>query len=158
VYQQVDEVWGTKKAKEEKKRRKEEFTSNDPRATRDLRKSDKKKDDVEVEGQGLLLLEEEEVTDDQRPQFAGHVVAVVERAPGQLFSGMLGVLRPSSAATQQKHDAERRDRDGFDSRNNASQQVPKVIWFRPTDKRVPLIAIRTSPHSYIVRSSLTMMG
>lgn len=89
-----------------------------------------------------MLFEEEEVNDDQKPQFAGHVVAVVERAPGQLFSGMLGVLRPSSAATQQKQDAERRDREGIDLRNQTPQVAPKIIWFRPTDKRVPLIAIR----------------
>ncbi|GAA5823880.1 hypothetical protein JCM3770_000201 [Rhodotorula araucariae] len=142
----VDDVWGTKKDKEEKKRKKEEQASFDPRMARDLRKQDKKKDDVEVEGQGLLLFEDEEVTDEQKPQFAGHVVAVLERAPGQLFSGTLGVLRPSSAATQQKQDAERRERDGVDLRggqNNNRQQPPKIIWFRPTDKRVPLIAIPT---------------
>lgn len=145
----VDEVWGTKKEKEEKKRKKEEnsnATPFDPRASiSSIRRMDKKKDEVEVEGQGLLLLEEEEVTDDQKPTFAGHVVAVVERAPGQLFSGMLGVLRPSSAATQQKQDAERREREGVDLKGHGyhtPQQTPKIIWFRPTDKRVPLIAIR----------------
>lgn len=141
-----DDVWGTKKDKEEKKRKKEEQGSFDPRTARDLRKQDKKKDDVEVEGQGLLLFEEEEVTDEQKPQYAGHVVAVLERAPGQLFSGTLGVLRPSSAATQQKQDAERREREGVDLRGGHTpyrQQPPKIIWFRPTDKRVPLIAIPT---------------
>ncbi|GAA5864874.1 hypothetical protein JCM3774_004257 [Rhodotorula dairenensis] len=154
---EVDDVWGTKKDKEEKKRKKEEMASYDPKATRDLRKQDKKKDDVEVEGQGLLLFEDEEVTDEQKPQYAGHVVAVLERAPGQLFSGTLGVLRPSSAATQQKQDAERREREGVDFRSgdrnggggggggghSHGQQAPKIIWFRPTDKRVPLIAIPT---------------
>jgi hypothetical protein len=34
----------------------------------------------------------------------------------RLFSGTLGVLRPSSAATQQKQDAERREREGVDFR------------------------------------------
>lgn len=47
----------------------------------------KKNDDVEVEGQSLLLMEEEEVNDDQKPLYAGHVVAVVERVAGQMFSG-----------------------------------------------------------------------
>ncbi|GAA6019805.1 hypothetical protein JCM11491_000276 [Sporobolomyces phaffii] len=153
----VDDVWGTKKDKEEKKRKKEEQASFDPRASRDLRKLDKKKDDVEVEGQGLTLFEEEEVNDEQKPQFAGHVVAVLERAPGQLFSGMLGVLRPSSAATQQKQDAERREREGVDLRASTgghSGPPPKIIWFRPTDKRVPLIAIPTeqAPSDFIERA------
>ncbi|GAA5855311.1 hypothetical protein JCM3766R1_001190, partial [Sporobolomyces carnicolor] len=157
----VDEVWGTKKDKEEKKRKKEEQASFDPRASRDLRKLDKKKDDVEVEGQGMTLFEEEEVNDEQKPQFAGHVVAVLERAPGQLFSGMLGVLRPSSAATQQKQDAERREREGVDLRASTnggggghSGPPPKIIWFRPTDKRVPLIAIPTeqAPVDFVEKS------
>jgi len=32
--------------------------------------------------------------------------------PGQLFSGTLGLLRPSSAATKEKQEAERREREG----------------------------------------------
>ena len=55
----VDEVWGTKKEKEEKKRKKEENAAYDLKATSG-RKDDKKKDDVEVEGQGLMLFEDEE--------------------------------------------------------------------------------------------------
>jgi protein SSD1 len=55
----VDEVWGTKKEKEEKKRKKEENAAYDPKSAAN-RKNDKKKDDVEVEGQGLMLFEDEE--------------------------------------------------------------------------------------------------
>ncbi|GJJ07553.1 hypothetical protein Clacol_001755 [Clathrus columnatus] len=140
----VDEVWGTKKEKEEKKRKKEENAAYDIKNA-PARKNDKKKDDVEVEGQGLTLFEDEEVTDDVKPQFAGHIVAVVERMPGQLFSGTLGLLRPSSAATKEKQEAERREREGDrgeDLRRQTSER-PKIVWFKPTDKRVPLIAIPT---------------
>ena len=56
----VDEVWGTKKEKEEKKRKKEENAAYDPKSIAG-RKNDKKKDDVEVEGQGLMLFEDEEL-------------------------------------------------------------------------------------------------
>lgn len=56
----VDEVWGTKKEKEEKKRKKEENSAYDSKVGR---KDDKKKDDVEVEGQGLMLFEDEEYVD-----------------------------------------------------------------------------------------------
>jgi protein SSD1 len=142
----VDEVWGTKKEKEEKKRKKEENSVYDYRASQSFaRKTEKKKDDVEVEGQGLMLFDDEEVTDDTKPTYAGHVVAVVERMPGQLFSGQLGVLRPSSAATKEKQEAERRERDGDreDSQRRQPEQRPKIVWFKPTDKRVPLIAIPT---------------
>lgn len=85
------------------------------------------------------------VTDEVKPQFAGHVVAVVERMPGQLFSGTLGLLRPSSAATKEKQEAERREREGDrgEDLRRAPTERPKIVWFKPTDKRVPLIAIPT---------------
>ncbi|EJD53591.1 RNB-domain-containing protein [Auricularia subglabra TFB-10046 SS5] len=152
----VDEVWGTKKEKEEKKRKKEENSAYDVKALAG-RKNDKKKDDVEVEGQGLMLFEDEEVTDEVKPQFAGHVVAVVERMPGQLFSGTLGLLRPSSAATKEKQEAERREREGDKSPEEpkrAPTERPKIVWFKPTDKRVPLIAIPTeqAPPDFVQNS------
>ncbi|KAJ7228625.1 SSD1 protein [Mycena pura] len=151
----VDEVWGTKKEKEEKKRKKEENAAYDLKSSA-VRKDDKKKDDVEVEGQGLMLFEDEEVTDDVKPQFAGHVVAVVERMPGQLFSGTLGLLRPSSAATKEKQEAERREREGDkgDEPRRGPIERPKIVWFKPTDKRVPLIAIPTeqAPPDFVQNS------
>jgi len=150
----VDEVWGTKKEKEEKKRKKEENSAYDRRSGN--RKDDKKKDDVEVEGQGLMLFEDEEVTDEVKPQFAGHVVAVVERMPGQLFSGTLGLLRPSSAATKEKQEAERREREGDRGEETRRGPIerPKIVWFKPTDKRVPLIAIPTeqAPPDFVQNS------
>ena len=45
--------------REEKKRKKEENAAYDPKGAAG-RKNDKKKDDVEVEGQGLMLFEDEE--------------------------------------------------------------------------------------------------
>ena len=112
----VDEVWGQKREKEEKKKRKDitdtrtggGSTSNDKPSRSDSgangdsgqtegglrrrgslrqRPTQKKNDDVEVEGQSLLLMEEEEVNDEQKPLYAGHVVAVIERVAGQMFSG-----------------------------------------------------------------------
>lgn len=65
--------------------------------------------------------------------------------PGQLFSGTLGLLRPSSAATKEKQEAERREREGDrgEDRKSTLLERPKIVWFKPTDKRVPLIAIPT---------------
>ncbi|CCD24065.1 mRNA-binding translational repressor SSD1 NDAI_0C04050 [Naumovozyma dairenensis CBS 421] len=91
------------------------------------RPTQKKNDDVEVEGQSLLLVEEEEINDKYKPLYAGHVVAVLDRIPGQLFSGTLGLLRPS----QQNHS------------DDKPPKAPKIAWFKPTDKKVPLIAIPT---------------
>jgi protein SSD1 len=112
----VDEVWGQKREKEEKKKRKDITdtrnsggSNNNDRPSRAdsgtngdaggnegglrrrgslrQRPTQKKNDDVEVEGQSLLLMEEEEVNDEQKPLYAGHVVAVIERVAGQMFSG-----------------------------------------------------------------------
>lgn len=172
----VDEVWGQKREKEEKKKRKDitdtrsgstnqgqrNSENNDDgkasegglrrRGSLRQRPTQKKNDDVEVEGQSLLLIEEEEISDEQKPLYAGHVVAVVERVAGQMFSGTLGLLRPSSQATKEKQEAERAARDGgnrgHDSRH---QEKPKIVWFKPTDKRVPLIAIPTeqAPRDFV---------
>ncbi|KAK6199281.1 exoribonuclease complex, subunit Rrp44/Dis3 [Scheffersomyces amazonensis] len=97
----------------------------------------KKNDDVEVEGQSLLLVEEEEINDEVKPLYAGHVVAVVDRIPGQLFAGTLGLLRPAQAAQAAKD-----KKDGKES-SVQTPRAPKIVWFKPTDKKVPLIAIPT---------------
>ena len=102
------------------------------------RPTQKKNDDVEVEGQSLLLVEEEEINDQFKPLYAGHVVAVLDRIPGQLFSGTLGLLRPSQVANNKNKDAT----NSSDSVSKV-QQAPKIAWFKPIDKKVPLIAIPT---------------
>ncbi|RDW73507.1 hypothetical protein BP6252_07414 [Coleophoma cylindrospora] len=178
----VDEVWGQKREKEEKKKRKDitdtrsggNNNTNGERSHRDnstngdesnneggirrrgslrQRPTQKKNDDVEVEGQSLLLVEEEEVNDEQKPLYAGHVVAVIERVAGQMFSGTLGLLRPSSQATKEKQEAERAARDGGNGRHQEQRQQdkPKIVWFKPTDKRVPLVAIPTeqAPRDFV---------
>jgi protein SSD1 len=174
----VDEVWSQKREKEEKKKRKDitetrhgsdrnsksessnESVSIAPdgsirrRGSLRQRPTQKKNDDVEVEGQSLLLIEEEEISDDHKPLYAGHVVAVIERVAGQMFSGTLGLLRPSSQATKEKQEAERQARDGSSHGRNQSerqQDKPKIVWFKPTDKRVPLIAIPTeqAPRDFV---------
>lgn len=178
----VDEVWGQKREKEEKKKRKdisdsrpggnpgglarsgsikiiEEEAENEGglkrRGSLRQRPTQKKNDDVEVEGQSLLLMEEEDISDEQKPLYAGHVVAVIERIAGQMFSGTLGLLRPSSQATREKQEAERVAREGGISRHQPErhQEKPKIVWFKPTDKRVPLIAIPTeqAPREFVER-------
>lgn len=130
-----NEVWSIKKEKEDKKKRKEEQGAAPRRA------DNKAHDDAEVEGAQLKLIEDEEDNDSAPPALAGHVVAIVERSAGQLFSGTLGLLRPSSAATKEKQQAERMARGQIDTSMSHYSQRPRIVWFRPTDKRVPLIAI-----------------
>lgn len=97
----------------------------------------KKNDDVEVEGQSLLLVEEEQINDEVKPLYAGHIVAVVDRIPGQLFAGTLGLLRPSQAAQVAK------DKKNGKESSFQEPKAPKIVWFKPIDKKVPLIAIPT---------------
>ncbi|KAI2643138.1 hypothetical protein GGS21DRAFT_494 [Xylaria nigripes] len=172
----VDEVWGQKREKEEKKKRKDitdtrtgSTNGNGPsnatngedavagdgnirrRGSLRQRPTQKKNDDVEVEGQSLLLVEEEEINDESKPLYAGHIVAVIERVAGQMFSGTLGLLRPSSQATKEKQEAERAARDGGRNYDHRQPDKPKIVWFKPTDKRVPLIAIPTeqAPRDFV---------
>lgn len=173
----VDEVWSQKREKEEKKKRKDITDTRSTtaaaghgqssaggddngngeggirrRGSLRQRPTQKKNDDVEVEGQSLLLVEEEEINDESKPLYAGHIVAVIERVAGQMFSGTLGLLRPSSQATKEKQEAERAARDGGGrQQDNRSQERPKIVWFKPTDKRVPLIAIPTeqAPRDFV---------
>lgn len=159
----VDEVWSSKREKEEKKRKKDRNYGNNfaadgnadvhndastgkgaggslsRRGSLKQRPTQKKNDDVEVEGQSLLLTEEEEISDEQKPLYAGHIVAVIDRIPGQLFSGTLGLLRPSQASKDKKD-----NKDG-------KRAHPKIVWFKPTDKKVPLIAIPTeqAPRDFV---------
>lgn len=169
----VDEVWESKKEKEEKKRRKDHTLKpsasvlsddihNDATSTLAADEKDddsglgrrgslkqrptmKKNDDVEVEGQALLLVEEEEINDDVKPLYAGHVVAVVDRIPGQIFAGTLGLLRPAQAAQAAI------DKKSGKEPSVHTPKAPKIVWFKPTDKRVPLIAIPTeqAPRDFV---------
>lgn len=64
-------------------------------------------------------------------------------------------MRPSSQATKEKQEAERQQREGSTSRHQQDRQQdkPKIVWFKPTDKRVPLIAIPTeqAPRDFVER-------
>ena len=136
------EVWQTKRDKVDKKKRKEHShgaSSTTLMAPIASRRADKARDDIDVEGARLDLIDDEEESESAPPALAGHVVAIVERIPGQMFPGTLGLLRPSSAATKEKQQAERGGDD--DESSTASPTRPKIVWFRPSDKRVPLIAI-----------------
>ncbi|OAD03864.1 hypothetical protein MUCCIDRAFT_116739, partial [Mucor lusitanicus CBS 277.49] len=74
----------------------------------------------------------EEDVDLVTPKFCGVVVAILDRAQKQVFSGTLGLTRPSN---------KRKGDDDQQQQHQRDSSVPRIIWFKPTDKRVPLIAI-----------------
>ncbi|KAI8606219.1 RNB-domain-containing protein [Dissophora ornata] len=70
--------------------------------------------------------------DEVKPKYCGRVVSIVERSLSQMFSGTLTIQRPSGSTKK----TERKKQDEEDQKDQ-----PRIVWFKPTDKRVPLIAI-----------------
>ncbi|KAG0262037.1 hypothetical protein BG011_000390 [Mortierella polycephala] len=70
--------------------------------------------------------------DEIKPKYCGRVVSIVERSFSQMFSGTLTLQRPSGSTKKN----ERKKPDEEDQKGQ-----PRIVWFKPTDKRVPLIAI-----------------
>jgi len=70
--------------------------------------------------------------DEVKPKYCGRVVSIVERSLSQMFSGTLTLQRPSGSS--KKNDRKKQDEDD-------AKGQPRIVWFKPTDKRVPLIAI-----------------
>ncbi|KAI7901823.1 uncharacterized protein BX663DRAFT_512534 [Cokeromyces recurvatus] len=90
----------------------------------------------------------EEDVDLVTPRFCGVIVAILERTQNQVFSGTLGLTRPSNKRIKGVNDdSQQQHRDS---------SVPRIIWFKPTDKRVPLIAIpvEQAPPGFIENSEL----
>ncbi|KAG0236744.1 hypothetical protein BGX31_003836 [Mortierella sp. GBA43] len=88
------------------------------------KKKNKRAEDVEEAGEADV--------EDIKPKYCGRVVSIVERSLVQMFSGTLTLQRPSGSAKKN----ERRRQDDDDMKGQ-----PRIVWFKPTDKRVPLIAI-----------------
>ncbi|KAF9579141.1 hypothetical protein BGW38_004730, partial [Lunasporangiospora selenospora] len=69
--------------------------------------------------------------EESRPKYHGRVVSIVERSTAQLFSGTLTLQRPSGSTKK----SDRKKPEDLD------KDLPRIVWFKPTDKRVPLVAI-----------------
>ncbi|KAI7856343.1 hypothetical protein BDC45DRAFT_503724 [Circinella umbellata] len=97
----------------------------------------------------------EEDVDKVKPKYCGVVVAILERAQNQAFSGTLGLTRPSNRRAStlisskngnpgsggEEQDDHSVTNSNFSNSNNNNNSTPRIVWFKPTDKRVPLIAI-----------------
>ncbi|ORZ18530.1 hypothetical protein BCR42DRAFT_371985 [Absidia repens] len=112
---EVDRVMREKLEKEEAK-----FARNNGHPV--VRKPDE-------EDEKEIIFGGEDDVDLVKPKYCGVVTAILERAQNQTFSGTLGLMRPSNKRHQK--------RDNDDDRDSS----PRIVWFKPTDKRVPLIAI-----------------
>jgi protein SSD1 len=85
------------------------------------------------EDENEIIFGGDEEIDAVKPKYAGVVVAILERAQNQVFSGTLTLMRPNNkrAALQQQEEEE----------SGTKKEAPRIVWFKATDKRVPLIAI-----------------
>jgi len=122
----VDRVLKEKKEKEEAKLVR---NGGQPR----VRKPDEE-DDNEIVFGG------DEDIDKIKPKYCGIVVAILERAQNQVFSGILTLMRPNNKRAQEEKAAEEARRMSGDG-HYEHKETPRIIWFKPSDKRVPLIAI-----------------
>ncbi|RUS22900.1 hypothetical protein BC937DRAFT_95258 [Endogone sp. FLAS-F59071] len=123
----VDKVLREKREKEEAKIAR---NGGQPR----VRKPDDE-DDNEI-----VLCGDDDV-DKVKPRYCGVIVAVLERAQGQLFSGTLTLLRPNNKRALEERAADEAKRMEGEDENGNKKENPRIVWFKPTDKRVPLIAI-----------------
>ncbi|KAI8367390.1 hypothetical protein EDC96DRAFT_506650 [Choanephora cucurbitarum] len=74
-----------------------------------------------------------------RPKYCGKVVCILERPRNMLFSGTLSLSRPYAPTLDNG------------SRDKKETHSPKIIWFIPADKRLPLVAvpIKHAPPDFI---------
>ncbi|KAI7887119.1 RNB-domain-containing protein [Lichtheimia hyalospora FSU 10163] len=90
------------------------------------------------EDENEIIFGGDEDVETVKPKYCGVVVAVLERAQNQVFSGTLTLMRPNNKRAQEEKAAEQaRLAEGEITRREA----PRIVWFKATDKRVPLIAI-----------------
>ncbi|KAG1358214.1 hypothetical protein G6F62_000907 [Rhizopus arrhizus] len=83
------------------------------------------------EDENEIIFGGDEEIDVVKPKYAGVVVAILERAQNQVFSGVLTLSRPNNKRAQlQEEEGEKGKKD-----------APRIAWFKAIDKRVPLIAI-----------------
>ncbi|KAF7731437.1 hypothetical protein EC973_000245 [Apophysomyces ossiformis] len=79
------------------------------------------------EDENEIIFGGDEDIDKVKPKYCGLVVAILERAQNQVFSGNLTLMRPNN----KRNEEERPEK----------KEAPRIVWFKATDKRVPLIAI-----------------
>jgi protein SSD1 len=89
------------------------------------------------EDENEIIFGGDEDIDVMKPKYCGVVVAILERAQNQVFSGTLNLRRPNNKRAQE----ENQQQENGGQNNSRSSETPRIVWFKAVDKRVPLIAI-----------------
>ncbi|KAL9554011.1 hypothetical protein MBANPS3_003023 [Mucor bainieri] len=92
---------------------------------------------IPEDGHSVLLDAGSDMT--ERPKYCGRVVCILDRPKNMLFSGTLSLYRPHAKTLDNG------------SRDKKETHNPKIIWFIPADKRLPLVAvpIKNAPADFI---------
>ncbi|KAI8076809.1 uncharacterized protein BX664DRAFT_362733 [Halteromyces radiatus] len=88
------------------------------------------------EDENEIIFGGDEDIDVVKPKYCGVVVAILERAQNQVFSGTLTLRRPNNKRAQEETQQQQEN-----GNNNKLSEAPRIVWFKAVDKRVPLIAI-----------------
>ncbi|ORZ17063.1 hypothetical protein BCR42DRAFT_490992 [Absidia repens] len=91
------------------------------------------------EDENEIIFGGEEDVDAIKPKYCGVVVAILERAQNQVFSGTLTLRRPNNKRAQEEN--QQQHDNSLGSNKNKPLETPRIVWFKAVDKRVPLIAI-----------------
>ncbi|KAI8577090.1 hypothetical protein K450DRAFT_253600 [Umbelopsis ramanniana AG] len=95
------------------------------------------------EDENEIIFGGDDDVDKVKPKYSGVVVAILERAQNQVFSGSLTLMRPNTKRSQ-------------DDKSEDAKEAPRIVWFKPTDKRVPLIAIpiEQAPEDFVTNTAV----
>ncbi|KAI9495438.1 hypothetical protein BDB00DRAFT_813360 [Zychaea mexicana] len=91
------------------------------------------------EDENEIIFGGDDDVDTVKPKYCGVVVAILERAQNQVFSGTLTLMRPNNKRAQEEKAAEEAQK--AETGQTPIREAPRIVWFKATDKRVPLIAI-----------------
>ncbi|KAI7885645.1 RNB-domain-containing protein [Lichtheimia hyalospora FSU 10163] len=91
------------------------------------------------EDENEIIFGGDDDVDTVKPKYCGVVVAILERAQNQVFSGTLTLMRPNNKRAQEEKAAEEAQK--AETGQKPTKEAPRIVWFKATDKRVPLIAI-----------------
>ncbi|KAI9269424.1 hypothetical protein EDC94DRAFT_598818 [Helicostylum pulchrum] len=106
------------------------------------------------EDENEIIFGGDEDVDVVKPKYCGVVVAILERAQNQVFSGTLTLMRPNNKRAQEEKAAEEARRSIHGKDALIRKEAPRIVWFKSTDKRVPLIAIpiEQAPNDFVDNS------
>ncbi|ORE01755.1 RNB-domain-containing protein [Rhizopus microsporus var. microsporus] len=120
----VDTIWELRKIRETERAEKRKLHNNSTDVAQDT--EDQPDSDMTTQSE-----DEEE----HKPKYAGEVVAILYRPEHTTYSGTIVLT---------KHKESNENNNGNEENNvqcEEQKELPRVVWFKPTDKRVPLIAL-----------------